>query len=79
MDRMGVEPITPTLQESVAPTEHASPFVSSGSRGTRTHKRRLAATCFQDRLLIRPDDFRSFISCFTTALRSVHEIGRAHV
>ena len=23
---MGVEPITPTLQESVAPTEHASPF-----------------------------------------------------
>src|SRR6476659_6102882 len=32
---------------------------ASGSRGTRTHKRRLAATCFQDRLLIRPDDFRS--------------------
>ena len=30
----------------------------SGSRGTRTHKRREAATCFQDRLLIRPDDFR---------------------
>src|SRR4030042_3819650 len=30
----------------------------SGSRGTRTHKRLLAATCFQDRLLIRPDDFR---------------------
>ncbi len=37
-----------------------SPFhLASGSRGTRTHKRRLAATCFQDRLLIRPDDFRS--------------------
>ena len=33
--------------------------LASGSRGTRTHKRRLAATCFQDRLLIRPDDFRS--------------------
>lgn len=29
-----------------------------GSRGTRTHKRPSAATCFQDRLLIRPDDFR---------------------
>ena len=29
-----------------------------GSRGTRTHKRLLAATCFQDRLLIRPDGFR---------------------
>ena len=29
-----------------------------GSRGTRTHKRLLAATCFQDRLLIQPDDFR---------------------
>jgi len=25
---------------------------------TRTHKRLLAATCFQDRFLIRPDDFR---------------------
>jgi hypothetical protein len=33
-----------------------SPFVS-GSRGTRTHKRVSPATCFQDRLLIRPDDF----------------------
>jgi hypothetical protein len=30
----------------------------SGSRGTRTHKRPEAATCFQDRPLIRPDDFR---------------------
>ena len=35
-----------------------SPYLASGSRGTRTHKRHLAATCFQDRLLIRPDDFR---------------------
>ena len=33
-----------------------------GSRGTRTHKRLLAATCFQDRLLIRPDDFRCRVS-----------------
>ena len=33
-----------------------SPIVS-GSRGTRTHKRVSPATCFQDRLLIRPDDF----------------------
>src|SRR5262249_15261816 len=30
----------------------------SGSRGTRTHKRLIAATCFRDRLLIRPDGFR---------------------
>ena len=29
-----------------------------GSRGTRTHKRPEAATCFQDRSLIRPDGFR---------------------
>ncbi len=28
------------------------------SRETRTHKRLLAATCFQGRLLIRPDGFR---------------------
>ncbi len=33
---------------------------ASGSRETRTYKRLLAATCFQDRLLIRPDDFRLF-------------------
>ena len=31
--------------------------MQGGSRGTRTHKRREAATCFQDRLLIQPDDF----------------------
>jgi hypothetical protein len=30
----------------------------SGSRGTRTHERPEAATCFQDRPLIRPDGFR---------------------
>ena len=30
----------------------------SGSRETRTHKRLFAVTCFQDRLLIRPDGFR---------------------
>jgi hypothetical protein len=38
-----------------------SPSVS-GSRGTRTHKRVSPATCFQDRPLIRPDDFQ-FSSC----------------
>ena len=32
--------------------------VFSGSRGTRTHKRDELATCFQDRALIRSDDFR---------------------
>ena len=34
------------------------PMLSSGSRGTRTHKRH-AAACFQDRFLIQPDDFRA--------------------
>ena len=43
-------------------------FLASGSRGTRTHKRREAATCFQDRLLIRPDDFRS---CRSKKLREL--------
>jgi len=28
VDRMGIEPIAPTLQESVAPLEHASPHYS---------------------------------------------------
>ena len=37
-----------------------SPF--SGSRGTRTHKRVSFATCFQDRLLIQPDDFHSCVA-----------------
>lgn len=32
---------------------------SSGSRGTRTHNGK-AAACFQNRFLIRPDDFRAF-------------------
>ena len=31
--------------------------LQGGSRETRTHKRLLAVTCFQDRLLIRPDGF----------------------
>lgn len=36
-------------------------FAVSGSRRTRTHKRR-SATCFQNRLLIQPDDFQ-FQNC----------------
>ena len=46
-------------QESL-PLDHGTLCVvlASGSRGTRTHKRCCAATCFQDRLLIQPDDFR---------------------
>lgn len=42
-------------QESL-PLDHGT-VMHSGSRGTRTHKRLIAATCFRDRLLIRPDDF----------------------
>ena len=34
----------------------------SGSRGTRTHNSPEANTCFRDRPLIRPDDFRISIS-----------------
>lgn len=34
----------------------------SGSRGTRTHKRAAPAACFQDRFLIRPDDFRGQVA-----------------
>jgi|HubBroStandDraft_6_1064221.scaffolds.fasta_scaffold03777_4 hypothetical protein len=45
-------------QESL-PLDHGTVLIfAGGSRGTRTHKRPEAATCFRDRLLIRPDDFR---------------------
>src|SRR5579872_6443422 len=40
--------------------EPDSHLAVSGSRGTRTHKRVSPATCFQDRFLIRPDDFHRF-------------------
>jgi hypothetical protein len=36
--------------------------VQGGSRETRTHNG-VTRTCFQDRPLIRPDDFRLFSSC----------------
>ena len=52
----GVAPGSPACGAGVVLLDHDP---ESGSRGTRTHKRLLAATCFQDRLLIRPDDFRS--------------------
>lgn len=41
---------------TMSPSYLSSP---SGSRGTRTHKRAATAACFQDRFLIRPDDFRN--------------------
>ena len=48
VDRMGIEPNAPTLQESVAPMEHASPFVNY----------RLRPSSFligrRSRLLVRP-------------------------
>ena len=61
----------PNLQraELVSSCWTMSPLhLASGSRGTRTHKRREAATCFQDRLLIQPDDFRS---CRSKKLREL--------
>ena len=50
----------PAFQAGSSPIRMASVTAvhQGGSRGTRTHKRLLAATCFQDRLLIRPDGFR---------------------
>ena len=47
------------LQRAMLMSSYWTMTPTSGSRGTRTHKRLLAATCFQDRLLIRPGDFRT--------------------
>jgi hypothetical protein len=44
---------------TMSPSCFSSP---SGSRGTRTHKRAAPAACFQDRFLIRPDDFRGQVA-----------------
>jgi hypothetical protein len=52
----GLEPSLPGCRPGVVAAGPRD--CRGGSRGTRTHKRREAATCFQDRLLIRPDDFR---------------------
>ena len=66
MDSPGVAPGSPVCRTGVLLLDHepvrcasrCSSSVVSGSRGTRTHKRLSAATCFRDRLLIRPDDFQ---------------------
>ena len=58
MDSSGVAPESPVCRTSVFLLDDEPKSLASGSRGTRTHKRREAATCFQNRLLIRPDDFR---------------------
>ena len=50
----GVAPESPACRAGVFLLDHDP---AGGSRGTRTHKRQAAATCFQDRLLIRPDGF----------------------
>ena len=47
--------ISPLIHENGS--QNSTLIVDDGSRGTRTHKRVLPATCFQDRALIRPDDF----------------------
>lgn len=53
------DPATRRHAQRFQQPSHFSVMVSfSGSRGTRTHKRGQLATCFQDRALIRPDDFR---------------------
>lgn len=62
MDSSGIAPEFSVCRTDVFLLDHepdcSSP--SSGSRGTRTHKRDVPAACFQDRFLIRPDDFRNF-------------------
>ena len=66
LDSPGVAPGLPVCRTGVLLLDHepvpcasrCSSSVVSGSRGTRTHKRLSAATCFRDRLLILPDDFR---------------------
>src|SRR5579862_9336582 len=57
VDPSGIAPESPVCRTGVFLLDHEPMFVS-GSRGTRTHKRVSPATCFQDRFLIRPDDFR---------------------
>src|SRR5208337_5114752 len=47
------------LSESGLPVAYRAFTERGGSRGTRTHKRPEAASCFQDRSLIQPDGFRS--------------------
>jgi hypothetical protein len=45
VDRMGVEPIAPTLQGSVAPHRHAGPFVERSVRGLSPVFRLTTAAC----------------------------------
>ena len=86
VDLMGVEPIAPTLQESVASTgmqahvnvriqnlecrmkidhslvvrigNRASDVIAIERKPWDSNPQRSYRTCFRDRLLIRPDDFR---------------------
>ena len=48
----------PGLSRAAQPLAYLGSPLRGGSRGTRTHERPEAATCFQDRPLIRPDGFR---------------------
>jgi hypothetical protein len=53
----GLEPPLPGCRPGVVAAGPRDYGFRSGSRGTRTHNG-VIRTCFQDRLLIRPDDFR---------------------
>ena len=60
-EAVGFEPTSdmmpsPAFQAGSSPVRMTS-IAKGGSRETRTHKRLSAATCFQDRALIRPDGF----------------------
>ena len=61
MDSSGIAPESSVCRTDVVLLDHEPECSSpaSGSRGTRTHKRNVPAACFQDRFLIRPDDFRN--------------------
>ena len=61
MDSSGIAPESSVCRTDVFLLDHEPECSSpaSGSRGTRTHKRDVPAACFQDRFLIRPDDFHN--------------------
>ncbi len=60
----GIEPASGRFR-AVCPYQHRPcriGVVHSGSHGTRTHNGKVTRTCFRDRFLIQPDDFRDFFS-----------------
>ena len=61
VDSSGIAPESSVCRTDVFLLDHEPELFicTSGSRGTRTHKRDSPAACFQDRFLSQPDDFRN--------------------